>query len=179
MRRILTFMVAILCACMVAQAHQTVNKSKKNVRKSELRIATFNLRMDTPKDGVNAWPNRKEMVKDLVRFYDFDIFGTQEAFKHMLDDIKTDAYEYIGRGRDDGKEGGEHSTNRRALTCLNMATSGIRRLLTNQDWDGMPCATVFAHGENSVTRRTEKYSSCSIPTSTTKELWHVVSLQNY
>ena len=57
MRRILTFMVAILCACMVAQAHQTVNKSKKNVRKSELRIATFNLRMDTPKDGVNAWPN--------------------------------------------------------------------------------------------------------------------------
>lgn len=109
MKRILTFMVALLCACMVAQAHQTVNKSKKNVRKSELRIATFNLRMDTPKDGVNAWPNRKEMVKDLVRFYDFDIFGTQEAFKHMLDDIKTDAYAYIGRGRDDGKEGGEHS----------------------------------------------------------------------
>lgn len=54
MKRILTFMVALLCACMVAQAHQTVNKSKKNVRKSELRIATFNLRMDTPKDGVNA-----------------------------------------------------------------------------------------------------------------------------
>ena len=29
MRRILTFMVAILCACMVAQAHQTANNYMK------------------------------------------------------------------------------------------------------------------------------------------------------
>lgn len=50
-------------------------------------MATFNLRMDTEKDGVNAWPNRKEMVKGLIRFHDFDIFGTQEGFKHMLDGI--------------------------------------------------------------------------------------------
>ncbi len=78
--------------------------------KNKLNIATFNLRMDTPSDGVNAWPNRKEMVKGLIRFHDFDIFGTQEGFKHMLDDIaELDGYAYIGAGRDDGKDGGEHS----------------------------------------------------------------------
>lgn len=109
MKRVLILIVAILCTGMMAQAQQKACKTKKCASKSEITIATFNLRMDTPKDGVNAWPNRKEMVKDLVRFYNFDIFGTQEAFKHMLDDIKTDNYAYIGRGRDDGKEGGEHS----------------------------------------------------------------------
>ena len=67
--------------------------------RSELNVATFNLRMDTEKDGVNAWPNRKEMVKGLIRFHDFDIFGTQEGFKHMLDGIaELDGYAYIGAG---------------------------------------------------------------------------------
>ena len=66
--------------------------------------------MDTPKDGDNAWPNRKEMVKGLIRFHDFDIFGTQEGFKHQLDNIlELGNYAYIGAGRDDGKEAGEHS----------------------------------------------------------------------
>ncbi len=28
-----------------------------------INVATYNLRYNTPNDGVNAWPNRKEMVK--------------------------------------------------------------------------------------------------------------------
>ncbi len=63
-----------------------------------------------PSDGENAWPNRKEMVKGLIRFYDMDIVGTQEGFKHQLDDIvELDEYAYAGAGRDDGKDSGEHS----------------------------------------------------------------------
>lgn len=73
-------------------------------------MATFNLRMDTPNDGENAWPKRKEMVKGLFRFHDFDICGTQEGYKHQLDDIlQLGNYAYIGAGRDDGKDAGEHS----------------------------------------------------------------------
>lgn len=75
-----------------------------------LTIATFNIRMDTPNDGKNAWPNRKEMMKALVQFHDFDIFGTQEGFVHQLRGIlEIAAYDYVGSGRDDGKEAGEHS----------------------------------------------------------------------
>ena len=75
-----------------------------------LNIATFNLRMDTPKDGENAWPNRQEMVKGLIRFHDFDLFGTQEGFRYMLDSIASlGGYAYTGGGRDDGREAGEHS----------------------------------------------------------------------
>lgn len=75
-----------------------------------MNIATFNIRMDTPNDGENAWPHRKEMVKDLINYHEFDIVGTQEAFKHQLDGIlELDNYAYVGAGRDDGKDAGEHS----------------------------------------------------------------------
>ncbi|MDR1747197.1 MAG: endonuclease/exonuclease/phosphatase family protein [Tannerella sp.] len=78
--------------------------------KATLRVATYNLRLDTESDGENAWPNRQETVNGLVRFHDFDIFGTQEGFKHQLDAlVQAGDYAYIGGGRDDGKDAGEHS----------------------------------------------------------------------
>lgn len=75
-----------------------------------MNIATFNIRMDTDRDSLDAWKYRKEMAKGLIRFHEFDIFGVQEAFKHQLSDIlELENYAYIGVGRDDGKEAGEHS----------------------------------------------------------------------
>lgn len=77
--------------------------------KEVLKIATFNLRMDTPSDGENAWFHRKDMVNDLICFYGFDLFGTQEGFTHQLNDIlRLSDYRFIGVGRDDGKDAGEH-----------------------------------------------------------------------
>lgn len=77
--------------------------------KEVLKIATLNLRMDTPSDGENAWLHRKDMVNDLIRFYGFDLFGTQEGFTHQLNDIlRLSDYRFIGVGRDDGKDAGEH-----------------------------------------------------------------------
>ena len=78
--------------------------------KSTVKVATYNLRMDTEKDGENAWPNRKELVKGMVKTYDFDIFGTQEGFKHMLDGVnEVGGYTCFGGGREDGLDAGEHS----------------------------------------------------------------------
>ena len=47
----------------------------------------------------------------MVQYHDFDIFGTQECFIHQLKDMKEalPGYDYIGVGRDDSKEKGEHS----------------------------------------------------------------------
>ena len=95
--------IMILCACFLCLP-ATAQKKKA------IRIATYNLRMDTPDDGVNAWPNRKENVKALILYHDFDIFGTQEGFAHQLKDLcEMPGYAYIGAGRDDGLSGGEHS----------------------------------------------------------------------
>ncbi|HRN57021.1 MAG TPA: endonuclease/exonuclease/phosphatase family protein [Agriterribacter sp.] len=73
-------------------------------------IATYNVRYNNPGDSLNAWPNRKENVKALLRFHEFDIFGTQEGLIDQINGIaELDAYARTGHGRDDGKEAGEHS----------------------------------------------------------------------
>ncbi len=77
---------------------------------NEINVAAFNIRMNTQSDGINAWPNRAESVRAMIKYHDFDIMGTQEGFKGQLEDIaQLKEYAYVGAGRDDGKEGGEHS----------------------------------------------------------------------
>jgi len=102
MRRAITWICLILLSVTALSA--------ENKKRTTLHVSSFNLRMDTPGDGENAWPHRKEMVKGLIRFHDLDIIGTQEGFKHQLDDVlKLGNYAYVGAGRDDGKDAGEHS----------------------------------------------------------------------
>ncbi len=77
----------------------------------QMNIITFNIRYNTPNDGINAWPNRIEMVKGLMEFHDPDIFGLQEALVGQIEDIHNNLAEYtwFGVGRDDGEKGGEFS----------------------------------------------------------------------
>lgn len=72
---------------------------------------TFNLRYDNPGDTGNLWKDRAPVVASLIRFHDFDVLGTQEGLKNQIDDIQAALPEYAhyGKGRDDGKDGGEHS----------------------------------------------------------------------
>lgn len=78
-----------------------------------INVATYNLRQINENDTRNGdgWERRCPVIASLIRFHEFEIFGTQEGFKTQLEDLKSllPSYEYIGVGRDDGKEGGEHS----------------------------------------------------------------------
>jgi endonuclease/exonuclease/phosphatase family metal-dependent hydrolase len=76
-----------------------------------LIVGSYNVRLYTPRDTGNLWEQRAPVVAALIRFHDFDVFGTQEGFKNQLEDIRTALpyYTYYGVGRDDGKEKGEHS----------------------------------------------------------------------
>lgn len=76
-----------------------------------LIAGTFNLRFDNPRDTGNLWVNRAPVAAALIRFHQFDIFGTQEGLKNQLDDLNNalPEYERYGLGRDDGKDAGEHS----------------------------------------------------------------------
>lgn len=77
----------------------------------QMNIMTFNIRFNNPDDGVNAWPNRVEMVSGLLKYHEPDIFGFQEALFGQIEDIQNamPGYEWFGVGRDDGKKGGEFS----------------------------------------------------------------------
>ncbi len=76
-----------------------------------LTVATYNLRLFTTSDTGNLWVNRAPVVAELIRYHDFDVFGTQEGYQNQLDDIIKILPEYqrSGAGRDDGKDKGEHS----------------------------------------------------------------------
>ncbi len=75
-----------------------------------ITFASYNLRLDVASDGINAWPNRKAMVKSLIQFHEFEIVGTQEGFHHQLEELlDLPGFDYSGAGRDDGKKAGEHS----------------------------------------------------------------------
>jgi len=96
------FLVPILALCTFFFFYSQPSKA--------INVATYNLRYDTPNDGPNAWPNRKENVKALVRSHEWDIFGTQEALRHQLNGVaELTEFAFVGKGRDDGKEAGEHS----------------------------------------------------------------------
>uniref|UniRef100_UPI003217E59E endonuclease/exonuclease/phosphatase family protein n=1 Tax=uncultured Draconibacterium sp. TaxID=1573823 RepID=UPI003217E59E len=75
----------------------------------QMNIMSFNIRYNNPNDGVNAWPNRIEMVNDLLKFHEPDIFGLQEALHNQILDIEKGLpeFEWFGVGRDDGKFEGE------------------------------------------------------------------------
>jgi len=76
-------------------------------------IGTYNLRYANHGDSLhgNGWGQRLPVIAGIVRFHDFDIFGTQEGLYHMLEGLRDSlpGYAYIGIGRDDGKHAGEHS----------------------------------------------------------------------
>jgi endonuclease/exonuclease/phosphatase family metal-dependent hydrolase len=73
------------------------------------RVMTFNIRLDTPDDGINRWDNRKDWVADLIRHYNPDVFGLQEALPNQIHDLAgcLNEWEWVGVGREDGKEKGE------------------------------------------------------------------------
>lgn len=104
-----------LTACSSSESDQvdpqSVKPDQEKTEKLSLNIASYNIRMQTSADqGDKAWENRKKWANAIVKKYDFDIFGTQEGFQNQLTDmLANNTYAYIGVGRDDGKNKGEHS----------------------------------------------------------------------
>lgn len=76
-------------------------------------VASYNLRNANGSDSAqgNGWGQRYPIIAKMVQYHDFDIFGTQECFRHQLEDMREalPGYDFIGVGRDDGKLAGEHS----------------------------------------------------------------------
>lgn len=67
-----------------------------------LKLMTYNIRLDLESDGENKWSNRKDFWTSQVAFYEPDIFGIQEALPNQVTDIASalPEYSYVGIGRD-------------------------------------------------------------------------------
>lgn len=118
----------------------------------EIKVASYNLRMDTDNDGLDAWAYRVDRVVDLIRYHKFDIFGTQEGFAHQLQDLlEMGEYAYTGVGRDDGRDAGEHSAIFYRKECFDLEESGDFWLSQTPDtpskgWDATCCHRICSWG---------------------------------
>ena len=73
---------------------------------------TFNIRYNEPRDKENAWPNRKEKAAGVIQFPQgrphrrpgLELIGQLKDLEALLPD-----FAWCGKGRADGKEGGEFS----------------------------------------------------------------------
>ncbi len=81
------------------------------VAQEPLHVMSFNIRLNTTSDSLNAWPYRKDKVAQQVLFYQTHLLGVQEALHLQMQDLqqRLPGYKYVGVGRDDGKEKGEYS----------------------------------------------------------------------
>lgn len=72
-----------------------------------LKIMTYNIRLDVASDGENAWPKRKDYFASQIQFYSPDIFGVQEATPGQVTDIASALpnYNKFGVGREEGGTG--------------------------------------------------------------------------
>ncbi len=130
-----------------------INQSDASgVRGSNLRVMTFNIRLNTPDDGANQWPHRKEIAASMIRFHRADIAGLQEALKDQVDDLTTllPEYQWFGVGRDDGREAGEYMAvfyRKDRLQVLKQATFWLSETpeSPSKGWDAM-CYRVVTWG---------------------------------
>ncbi|SFI50449.1 Metal-dependent hydrolase, endonuclease/exonuclease/phosphatase family [Paenibacillus sp. UNC496MF] len=69
-------------------------------------VMTFNLRNSSANDGDNAWPNRIGAAAATIRAHAPSLFGIQEGFLHMLEELNAllPDYAWIGEGRGGGTE---------------------------------------------------------------------------
>jgi len=77
--------------------------------KDSIKVMTFNIRYDNPRDSINAWPNRASMVSDFIKDEKPDLLGMQEALVHQYEYLDSALQDYgsVGVGRSDGAKAGE------------------------------------------------------------------------
>lgn len=99
MSRCLLLLVVLLAAMPVPPA-----AAQPNGDAHSLRVVSFNVRLNTAADRLDAWPYRKGAVAGLIRFYAPDLVGLQEPQRNQLDDLAAalPGYAWFGQPRADG-----------------------------------------------------------------------------
>ena len=80
---------------------------------AQMLVGSYNIRYKNAQDSLRGdlWTKRCQVICDQVNFMSPDIFGAQEVLYPQLQDMLRglDGYDYIGVGRDDGKQAGEYA----------------------------------------------------------------------
>lgn len=99
----------VLMVLMMANAVPPIGLARAGESAPTVRVMSYNVRVGTAPDGVNAWDNRKAFLAATIRAFHPDLLGTQETLGFQRDYLadQLPGYAHLGVGRDDGKEAGE------------------------------------------------------------------------
>ena len=91
-----------------------------------LKVMSFNVRLSVDSDKENSWNNRKTDVLKLIEYYHPDVMGVQEPVPQQMKDLKAGLpqYNFVGVGREDGKDKGEYSAIFYNIEKLKVVKSG-------------------------------------------------------
>lgn len=97
------------------------------VAAQDISVMSFNIRLNTASDSLNAWPYRKEKLSSQVLYHAPQVLGVQEALPDQMNDLRASLKQYrsIGGGRDNGKDKGEASAIFYDTTQLTALQSGM------------------------------------------------------
>jgi endonuclease/exonuclease/phosphatase family metal-dependent hydrolase len=67
-----------------------------------LKLMTYNIRLDVASDGLNAWSYRKDFMGEQIKEVNPDIIGFQEALPHQINELleRLSNYQKSGIGRE-------------------------------------------------------------------------------
>ncbi len=96
------------CAALALLA-VTTNQANAQSAPATLNVLSFNIRYGTASDGENHWDKRRDFLIDTIKSMQPDLLGTQETLGFQRDYLAQQLpdFDYLGVGRDDGKEAGE------------------------------------------------------------------------
>lgn len=127
-----------------------------------LNVMTFNIRLNTASDSLNAWPLRRNHAASQILFHRVELLGVQEALPDQMQDLRErlPRYRSLGVGREDGKNKGEFSaifydTSRlEVLQSASFWLSETPELPGSKSWDAAITRMVtWAHFRDRKTRK--------------------------
>jgi endonuclease/exonuclease/phosphatase family metal-dependent hydrolase len=101
---LLLFSVVAFAGCATAGKNISVNDAT-------LKVVSFNVRLSAANDGTNSWRFRREFFFKTVEQLAPTLIGFQEVRPDQNEEIaaRMKNYQFVGVGRDDGKNAGERS----------------------------------------------------------------------
>ena len=138
--------------------------SSLSLSAQELVVASYNIRNDNQGDAQrgNGWAQRCPVICEQIEWNDVDVFGAQEVKRNQIDDMlkELEGYDYVGVGRDDGKDRGEFSPvfyKRDRFKLLEQGTFWISETPDKvgvKGWDAaLPRICSYARLQDKVTKR--------------------------
>lgn len=105
--------LALVAATMLSLAlsYEAHARGLANCAPRELLVMSYNIRLDTAQDGANAWPLRSDALTSQVAVMRPEIIGFQEVLANQRADLMAALphHDFIGGGREDGREAGEYA----------------------------------------------------------------------